>query len=38
MEARRLKSKAAREGRQNRILEKRTALGKDDDETAVSDK
>lgn len=30
MEARRLKSKAARERRQNRILEKRNALGEDD--------
>lgn len=33
MEARRLKSKAARERRQNRILEKRNALGQDDTET-----
>ena len=30
MEARRLKSKAARERRQNRILEKRNALGADE--------
>jgi large subunit ribosomal protein L19e len=35
MEARRLKSKAARERRQNRILEKRNALG--EDETVVSE-
>jgi len=33
MEARRLKAKAARERRQNRILEKRNALGRDDTET-----
>jgi len=35
MEARRLKSKAARERRQNRILEKRNALG--GDETVASE-
>jgi hypothetical protein len=35
MEARRLKSKAARERRQNRILEKRNAFG--EDETVVSE-
>jgi len=35
MEARRLKSKAARERRQNRILEKRNALGEED--TVVSE-
>ena len=34
MEARRLKSKAARERRQNRILEKRNAFGQDETDTA----
>jgi hypothetical protein len=38
MEARRLKSKAARERRQNRILEKRTALVEDDDEAVSAEK
>jgi hypothetical protein len=34
MEARRLKSKAARERRANRILEKRNAFGQDETDTA----
>ena len=38
MEARRLKSKAARERRQNRILEKRNALGQDDTDATAEKK
>ena len=38
MEARRLKSKAARERRQNRILEKRNAIGEDDNVVSVEEK
>jgi hypothetical protein len=38
MEARRLKSKAARERRANRILEKRNAFGQDDAEVPAESK
>jgi hypothetical protein len=38
MEARRLKSKAARERRQNRILEKRMAMGQDDTDAPAEKK
>ena len=38
MEARRLKSKAARERRQNRILEKRNALGQDETDIPMEKK
>jgi large subunit ribosomal protein L19e len=38
MEARRLKSKAARERRQNRILEKRTAFGQDETDAPAEKK
>jgi hypothetical protein len=38
MEARRLKSKAARERRQNRILEKRNALGQDETDVTAAEK
>jgi len=38
MEARRLKSKAARERRQNRILEKRNAFGTDETDVPAEKK
>jgi len=38
MEARRLKSKAARERRQNRILEKRNAFGAEDETVVAEEK